>query len=104
MAKGAADRRSGVGPGRAAALGDRAGQEALGRAEPRALPAGNGRSSNGVAKPVCQLSPVPRSPEFRLSDLVALFRSLPAADEEWSAAVAEGVAEQDEFVGFEWPR
>lgn len=55
-------------------------------------------------KPVCQLTPVPRSLEFRLSDLVALFHSLPSADDEWAAAVAEGVAEQDEFVGFEWPR
>ncbi len=55
-------------------------------------------------KPVCPLTPVPRSLEFQLSDLVALFHSLPSADEEWAAAVAEGVAKQDEFEGFEWPR
>jgi hypothetical protein len=55
-------------------------------------------------KPLCQLSPVPGSPDFQLSDLVALLDSLPSAGEEWAEAVAEGVAAQDEFEGFGWPR
>jgi len=55
-------------------------------------------------KPLCQLTPVSRSFDFRLSDLVALLDSAPAAGEEWAAAVAEGVAEQEDFEGFEWPR
>jgi antitoxin (DNA-binding transcriptional repressor) of toxin-antitoxin stability system len=55
-------------------------------------------------KPVCELSPVPASPDFRLSDLVALFDSLPATESAWAEAVAEGSAEQDEFEGFQWPR
>jgi len=55
-------------------------------------------------KPLCQLAPVPASLDFQLSDLVALLDSLPSAGEEWTEAVAQGVAEQDEFEGFEWPR
>jgi antitoxin (DNA-binding transcriptional repressor) of toxin-antitoxin stability system len=55
-------------------------------------------------KPVCQLAPVPRSLEFHLSDLVALLDSLSSPGEGWAQAVAQGVAEQDEFEGFEWPR
>ena len=55
-------------------------------------------------KALCQLTPVPGSLDFRLSDLVALLDSLPSAGEEWAEAVAQGVAEQDEFEGFEWPR
>ena len=55
-------------------------------------------------KPVCQLAPVPSSLEFHLSDLVALLDSLPSPGEEWAQAVAQGVAEQDELEGFEWPR
>ncbi len=55
-------------------------------------------------KPVCQLTPAPASLDFRLSDLVTLLDSMPAAGEEWAEAVARGVAEQDEFEGFEWPR
>ena len=55
-------------------------------------------------KPLCQLTPVPRPLDFHLSDLVALLDSLPAPGEEWAEAVAEGVAEQDAFEGFEWPR
>ena len=54
-------------------------------------------------KPVCQLTPVSGSLAFQLSDLVALFHSLPAAGEDWATAVSQGVAEQDEFEGFEWP-
>lgn len=55
-------------------------------------------------KPVCELTPVAASLDFQLSDLVALLDSLPSAGEEWAEAVAQGVAEQDEFEGFEWPR
>ena len=55
-------------------------------------------------KPVCQLTPVPRSLDFHLSDLVTLLGSIPTADEEWAEAVARGVAEQDAFEGFEWTR
>jgi len=55
-------------------------------------------------KALCQLTPVPGSLDFHLSDLVALLDSLPSAGEEWAEAVAQGVAEQDEFEGFEWPR
>jgi len=55
-------------------------------------------------KAVCQLTPVPSSLDFKLSDLVALLNSLPSPGEEWAQAVAQGVAEQDEFKGFEWPR
>jgi hypothetical protein len=55
-------------------------------------------------KPLCQLAPVPSSPDFRLSDLLALLDSLPSPGEEWAAGVAQGVAEQDEFEGLEWPR
>jgi len=58
-------------------------------------------------KPVCQLTPAPAFLGFQLSDLVDLLESLPAAGEageEWAEAVARGVAEQDEFEGFEWPR
>jgi prevent-host-death family protein len=55
-------------------------------------------------KPVCQLTPVSGSLTFQLSDLVALFHSLPAPGEEWARAVSQGVAEQDGFEGFEWPR
>jgi antitoxin (DNA-binding transcriptional repressor) of toxin-antitoxin stability system len=55
-------------------------------------------------KPVCQLVPVPASLEFHLSDLVALLDSLPSPGEEWAQAVAQGVAEQGEFEGVEWPR
>ena len=47
---------------------------------------------------------VPGSLEFQLSDLVALLDSLPSPGEEWAEAVVQGVAEQDEFEGFEWPR
>ena len=54
-------------------------------------------------KPLCQLMPVPGSLDFQLSDLVALLGSLLPADEEWAEAVAQGVAEQDEFEGLEWP-
>jgi antitoxin (DNA-binding transcriptional repressor) of toxin-antitoxin stability system len=55
-------------------------------------------------RPVCQLTPVPASLGFQLSDLVALFHTLPIAGREWAEAVSKGVAEQDEFEGFEWPR
>jgi len=55
-------------------------------------------------KPVCQLTPAPAPLAFQLSDLVTLFDSMSAAGEEWAEAVARGVAEQDEFEGFEWPR
>jgi len=55
-------------------------------------------------RPLCQLTPVPASLDFQLSDLVDLLGSLPSAGEEWAEAVAQGVAEQDEFEGFEWPR
>ena len=55
-------------------------------------------------KPLCQLTPVPASLDFHLSDLVALLDSLPSPGEEWAEAVAQGVAEQDEFEGFESPR
>lgn len=55
-------------------------------------------------KPVCQLTPVPASLDFQLSDLVALLGSMSGAGQEWAEAVAQGVAEQDEFEGFEWPR
>lgn len=55
-------------------------------------------------KPLCQLTPVPAPFDFRLSELVALLDSAPSAGEEWAEAVAQGVAEQDEFEGFEWPR
>ena len=55
-------------------------------------------------KAVCQIAPVPSSLDFDLSDLVALLDSLPSPGEEWAEAVAESVAEQDEFEGFEWPR
>jgi antitoxin (DNA-binding transcriptional repressor) of toxin-antitoxin stability system len=55
-------------------------------------------------KPVCQLNPVPASPDFQLSDLVALLDSLPATDKGWADAVADAAANQDEFGGFEWPR
>jgi antitoxin (DNA-binding transcriptional repressor) of toxin-antitoxin stability system len=55
-------------------------------------------------KPLCLLTPVPARLEFRLSDLVALLESLPSPGKEWAASVAEGVAEQDELEGFEWPR
>ena len=54
-------------------------------------------------KPVCQLAPVPASLEFHLSDLVALLDSIPSPGEQWAEAVVQGVAEQDEFEGFEWP-
>jgi hypothetical protein len=54
-------------------------------------------------KPLCQLTPVPRLPDFHLSDLVALLDSLPSPGEEWAEGVAQGVAEQDEYEGFEWP-
>jgi antitoxin (DNA-binding transcriptional repressor) of toxin-antitoxin stability system len=55
-------------------------------------------------KPVCKLAPVPGSLEFQLSDLVALLDSLPSPGEEWAQAVRQGVAEQDEYEGVEWPR
>lgn len=55
-------------------------------------------------KPLCQITPVPGSLDFYLSDLVTLLDSLPSTDEEWAEAVRRGVAEQDEFEGFEWPR
>jgi len=55
-------------------------------------------------KPLCQLSPVPRSLDFHLSDLVALLDSLPSPGEDWTEAVSQGVAEQDQFEGFKWPR
>ena len=55
-------------------------------------------------KPVCQLTPPPASLGFRLSDLVTLLESMPAAGEEWAEAVTRGVADQDEFEGLEWPR
>ena len=55
-------------------------------------------------KPVCQLTPVSGSLGFQLSDLVALLDSLTHAGDEWAEAVAKGVAEQDEFEGFKWPR
>jgi antitoxin (DNA-binding transcriptional repressor) of toxin-antitoxin stability system len=55
-------------------------------------------------KPVCQLVPVPGSLEFQLSDLVALLDSLPSPGEGWAQAVRQGVAEQDEYEGVEWPR
>ena len=55
-------------------------------------------------KPLCQLTPIPRSPDFHLSELVSLLDSLPSPGEEWAEAVAGGVAEQDEFEGFKWPR
>lgn len=54
-------------------------------------------------KPVCQLTPVPRSLDFHLSDLMMLLDSLPSPGEERGEAVAQGVAEQDEFEGFDWP-
>lgn len=55
-------------------------------------------------KPVCQLTPAPASLDFHLSDLMVLLDSMSAAGQEWAEAVAQGVAEQDEFEGFEWPR
>ena len=55
-------------------------------------------------KPLCRLTPVPAALDFQLSDLVALLDSMPSAGEDWAAAVARGVAEQDEFEGVEWPR
>ncbi len=55
-------------------------------------------------KALCQLTPVLGSVEFHLSDLVALLGSLPSAGEEWAEGVEQGVAEQDESAGFEWPR
>ena len=55
-------------------------------------------------KPVCQIAPVPGSLEIHLSDLVALLDALPSPGEEWAEAVVQGVAEQEEFEGFEWPR
>jgi antitoxin (DNA-binding transcriptional repressor) of toxin-antitoxin stability system len=55
-------------------------------------------------KPLCQLAPVPSSPDFQLSDLVALLAALPSPGEEWAEAVEKGVAEQEEFEGLEWPR
>jgi antitoxin (DNA-binding transcriptional repressor) of toxin-antitoxin stability system len=54
-------------------------------------------------KPLCQITPVPRSLDFHLSDLLSLLDSLPSPGEEWAEAVAQGVAEQDEFEGFKWP-
>jgi len=55
-------------------------------------------------KPVCQLTPAPASLDFQLSDLMVLLDSMSAAGQEWAEAVAQGVAEQDEFEGFERPR
>lgn len=55
-------------------------------------------------KPICQLSPAAAPSSFRLSDLVALLDTLPVADEAWAKAVAQNVAEQETFEGFEWPR
>jgi antitoxin (DNA-binding transcriptional repressor) of toxin-antitoxin stability system len=55
-------------------------------------------------KPLCQLMPVPEALDFQLSDLVTLLESLPSPGEDWAQSVAEGVAEQSEFEGFEWPR
>jgi antitoxin (DNA-binding transcriptional repressor) of toxin-antitoxin stability system len=55
-------------------------------------------------KPLCELSPMPGPSELQRSDLVALLDSLPVPGEEWSEAVEQGVVEQGEFQGFEWPR
>src|SRR3990172_7271628 len=48
-------------------------------------------------KPVCQLTPVPGSPEFRLSDLVGLLDSLPSPGEDWAEAVTQGLAGPNKF-------
>ena len=55
-------------------------------------------------KALCQLTPVSNSLDFHLSDLVALLDSLPSPGEAFAEALSEGVAEQDAFEGFEWPR
>ncbi len=55
-------------------------------------------------RPLCQLSPISGSLDFRLTDLLALLESLPSASDPWKEAVARGVADQEEFEGFEWPR
>jgi len=41
---------------------------------------------------------------FQLSDVVALFESISAAEQEWAEAIGKVVAEQGEFEGFEWPQ
>ena len=55
-------------------------------------------------KPLRQLMPVPRALDLQLSHLVMLLDSLPSRGEDWAEGVAQGVAEQGEFEGLEWPR